>query len=317
MGQCNCSYWHGLFGGVYLYHLRKATFDHIIEAAKLAGSVVRRKKDGSVHVKKIELYRDKTKSILIENNKFSLYVDPARGGIIRELDYKDLSLNLTNTLKRTQEDYHSQIEAFPSDLSENGKPVYDSSLRGIGVDRFFDVKDKIVPGPYTAKVVKDGAVLSRNVKIGNAVVSVVKKIFINKKNEVEILYTLKNKGAGPLKFTFGSECNITMPYLNSISYSYRSSVKTIGGLNDRGSLLHASSIAVKDITNELDIDFTVLPKAAEIVYFPGRTASRSESGFEINYQATTIIPKWRIEINRGKEIEFGIRCKVEGRPKNP
>ncbi len=31
-GQCNCPYWHGAFGGIYLPHLRNAIYYHLIEA---------------------------------------------------------------------------------------------------------------------------------------------------------------------------------------------------------------------------------------------------------------------------------------------
>ncbi len=31
-GQCNCPYWHGAFGGIYLPHLRNAIFHHLITA---------------------------------------------------------------------------------------------------------------------------------------------------------------------------------------------------------------------------------------------------------------------------------------------
>src|SRR2546422_10752896 len=31
-GQCNCSYWHGAFGGLYLPHLRNAVYAHLIAA---------------------------------------------------------------------------------------------------------------------------------------------------------------------------------------------------------------------------------------------------------------------------------------------
>ena len=34
-GQCNCSYWHGAFGGVYLPHLRNAVYQHLIAADNL------------------------------------------------------------------------------------------------------------------------------------------------------------------------------------------------------------------------------------------------------------------------------------------
>ncbi|HMO34553.1 MAG TPA: DUF1925 domain-containing protein, partial [Gemmatales bacterium] len=31
-GQCNCPYWHGAFGGLYLPHLRQAIYKHLISA---------------------------------------------------------------------------------------------------------------------------------------------------------------------------------------------------------------------------------------------------------------------------------------------
>jgi alpha-amylase len=35
-GQCNCSYWHGVFGGLYLGHLRFAVYKHLLAAERLA-----------------------------------------------------------------------------------------------------------------------------------------------------------------------------------------------------------------------------------------------------------------------------------------
>ena len=36
-GQCNCSYWHGAFGGLYLPHLRHAVYAHLIAADTILG----------------------------------------------------------------------------------------------------------------------------------------------------------------------------------------------------------------------------------------------------------------------------------------
>jgi len=35
-GQCNCPYWHGVFGGIYLGHIRSANYAHLIEAERIA-----------------------------------------------------------------------------------------------------------------------------------------------------------------------------------------------------------------------------------------------------------------------------------------
>ena len=34
-GQCNCTYWHGAFGGIYLPHLRNAAYQQLIAADNL------------------------------------------------------------------------------------------------------------------------------------------------------------------------------------------------------------------------------------------------------------------------------------------
>ena len=39
-GECNCPYWHGVFGGLYLNHLRFGVYRELIEAEKLADSLL-------------------------------------------------------------------------------------------------------------------------------------------------------------------------------------------------------------------------------------------------------------------------------------
>src|SRR5262249_3864036 len=40
--QCNCSYWHGLFGGLYLNYLRDAVYRHLLVAEAFADAVAGR-----------------------------------------------------------------------------------------------------------------------------------------------------------------------------------------------------------------------------------------------------------------------------------
>ena len=44
-GQSNDTYWHGLFGGIYISHMRLATYEHLIAAADLAETAA-----GGLHV---------------------------------------------------------------------------------------------------------------------------------------------------------------------------------------------------------------------------------------------------------------------------
>ncbi len=46
-GQCNCPYWHGAFGGVYLPHLRNAIYNHLIAADNLLDRLERQNQPGA------------------------------------------------------------------------------------------------------------------------------------------------------------------------------------------------------------------------------------------------------------------------------
>ena len=35
MGQCNCPYWHGLFGGIYIGALRHAIYENLLKAEQI------------------------------------------------------------------------------------------------------------------------------------------------------------------------------------------------------------------------------------------------------------------------------------------
>ena len=47
-GQCSCAYWHGGFGGIYLYHLRSAIYDHLIKAEKITDGLLNKKRKKSL-----------------------------------------------------------------------------------------------------------------------------------------------------------------------------------------------------------------------------------------------------------------------------
>src|SRR5438309_9043948 len=56
-GECNCPYWHGVFGGIYLPHIRRATFGHLIAAdvraeqnRRVAGTIADLDGDGAPDV---------------------------------------------------------------------------------------------------------------------------------------------------------------------------------------------------------------------------------------------------------------------------
>nr|MBU1327821.1 DUF1926 domain-containing protein [Candidatus Omnitrophota bacterium] len=337
-GQCNCAYWHGVFGGLYLYHLRKAIYEHLINADKIADKALHKNKKDWKDIKKVDFYKDKTKAFIMESNNFSIYIDPARGGMIRELDYKPLSINLVNSLARHEEDYHKKILAKMGQSEDSnavhtihedvkavdpglkGKFVYDKYARGclvdhfisenVTMDDFMDLKYEelgdFVNDNYKTKIESDKVVLTRAGKVDGKDIAIIKGIKLKGKSQIEIEYRLKNLTKNAIDAIFGVEFNLTMLYLNSDKYNYFADDKILSNLNEKGSVSEAGSFSIKDSGKELDIDFTFSKKPRNIWYFPVKTVSQSERAYELNYQSSCILPRWNVRIPSCKQVSFSI-----------
>lgn len=111
-GQCNCPYWHGVFGGLYLPHLRSAVYRELIQAEALLEEIQRSdaaRKDSEVVVRNFDFDSDGKEEIILENRLLNLYVAPHQGGALLELDYKPKALNVLDTMARREEGYHRKL----------------------------------------------------------------------------------------------------------------------------------------------------------------------------------------------------------------
>ncbi len=108
-GQCNCPYWHGVFGGLYLNHLRNAIYQNLIEAETLLEAVENKNSGPVYRIKKYDINKDGFDEILLESPYFSLYFSPQLGGRLYELDDKQVKRNFLDTLTRREEGYHQKL----------------------------------------------------------------------------------------------------------------------------------------------------------------------------------------------------------------
>ena len=86
-GQCNCPYWHGAFGGIYLPHLRNATYRELIAADNLIERANGRHGEW-VDVTTEDYNKDLFPEIRLANDQLIGYFAPAKGGILYELDVR-------------------------------------------------------------------------------------------------------------------------------------------------------------------------------------------------------------------------------------
>jgi alpha-amylase len=120
--QCNCAYWHGLFGGLYLNYLRHALYTQLIAAENSAEDLLLGK-DRGLSVEAVDFNQDGFEEIIVSNPEMSAFISPARGGALMELDYRPACFNLSNVLRRRPEVYHQDIlEARAKGDSEKNQP---------------------------------------------------------------------------------------------------------------------------------------------------------------------------------------------------
>src|SRR5712691_5143325 len=110
-GQDNDTYWHGLFGGIYMGHVRSAIYHHLIKAENAADRV----HFGTEHWQRHEFTdfdRDSQDELLIESDQQNVYIDPQRGGTIFEWDMRRSMHNLACVMTRHQESYHQTLREY-------------------------------------------------------------------------------------------------------------------------------------------------------------------------------------------------------------
>jgi alpha-amylase len=98
--ECNCPYWHGLFGGLYLPHLRHGAWRSLLEADALLAA------DGGVRVDVEDLDGDLEPEVVLCSATTQAFFRPSDGGTLVELDGLEARFNVTNVVSRWKEAYH-------------------------------------------------------------------------------------------------------------------------------------------------------------------------------------------------------------------
>ena len=113
--QCNDAYWHGVFGGLYLPHLRDAIWR---ELARAEGEL-RRGKGLAWEV--LDFDADGHPEIWVHSESFSALVSPARGASVEEYTFFAAGINYANVLTRRREAYHDLALERAAAAAEPGR----------------------------------------------------------------------------------------------------------------------------------------------------------------------------------------------------
>ncbi len=123
-GQANDAYWHGVFGGCYLPHLRRAVKGALLAAeqrlaeAEGGAETVWAREDGN---------GDGREEIFVRTRALAVTLNPELGGAVTELGVFARGLDLADVLARRPEAYHAQIGATGRrDVGASVRTIHDT-----------------------------------------------------------------------------------------------------------------------------------------------------------------------------------------------
>jgi len=128
-GQCNCPYWHGLFGGLYLNYLRHANYSHLIQAENIF--LNESDHSGDIAVQELDYNCDDNAEIMVSTKDLNAYIQPGYGGSVSEIDYRPKFFNITNVMTRREESYHAKIAEAQLTKGNSDQPVSIHDLNAV------------------------------------------------------------------------------------------------------------------------------------------------------------------------------------------
>lgn len=321
-GQCNCAYWHGVFGGLYLPHLRQAIYRELMSAEQMAEKAL---PGEGIRVVRDDFDKDGSPEVLLEGGEQNVYVSPLQGGTVFEWDVRARGVNLLNVLTRRTESYHKQLaEAAARSGSDSGhgvKTIHDMvRLKEPGLekrlytdwyrraslldhflhpdttlDQFYRCQygeqgDFIKTG-YQADIVEDKYPQVRLTRLGTVwtaqqknVVSIEKTISLNESTGWHVVYRIQNVHGPSCQLWYGSE----------MAFAFATP-----GSSEPVEHLQQEKWSRGDDTNRLSvkIQFDV---PADVWEFPLETVSLSEEGFERTYQGSVLLAHFKINLQPGQ-----------------
>ncbi|MBP1724438.1 MAG: 4-alpha-glucanotransferase, partial [Deltaproteobacteria bacterium] len=326
-GQASCAYWHGLFGGIYLSHLRHVVYQNLIAAEHLA-EIMERGEGKYLNHEILDLDRDLWPEISITSQDLGVLLKPSYGGSLLQLDYRPKKFNLTNVMSRRPEAYHRKLKR-PSTQSfsamEKGEkpedaPMYDWYNRYSFLDHFFGEETSFdqfrrcqypelgnfINQPYEVIEVKNGrsggtleVYLQRSGGLwkreGKVQLDVGKRYRFQKERAgMEVGYEIINRSPSETKIWFGVELNLTLLAGNDPErhFIFPGLKMENQPMDSSGTLSGVENILLRDDSQGFEVALEVAPKG-QFWRFPIETISQSERGYEKTYQGTALLFHWQ------------------------
>jgi len=288
--QCNDPYWHGIFGGVYLPHLRRSVYHYLLEAEGLA----RVDLEGSWME---DLDADGFKEVIMSNGECLAVIKPYQGASLVELSFRGDRVNITDTLARRFEHYHKGVS---SNGGEGGTPsIHEQAKSPPSGEVIYDVMprysflDRILGPQYSIGDWERDPGCARRLLAVQAYTIVGDRPFTwrweGEEGWLEKGYRLHGKGMEVLYrwsfvdgFPLGVEVNLHLPWAREARVEVSGESMAATRIGDWGDVE-----GVKGIDPSLSSPVVLeVEGGARFWQVPFFTLSQSEGGFDRIYQGT-------------------------------
>ena len=303
LAQANDAYWHGLFGGIYLPHLRRAIWNSIVELEALLDQAAPR--DGCAS----DLDFDGHEELFLSSGELQAVLRDDGLGAIHELDAYALRHNFGDTLARRPEHYYRRIRdgeqtlhggegiASAHDRVNFRHPVSPEDLDPDVVARvmFVDRRDG-QPVRYGRPSVRDARAELSSEGIGKTISIDSNRLIVEYKLDV---------AAAPLE----TEINLAMPSCDGFLGRYVVEGAVPGGFGQPFTWEGIKTLTLEDGVLRGRVVLTC-NEPVTISAAAHRTVSQSEDGFEKIMQAVTL----KVSMNPEDARAFVLTLFVESLP---
>jgi 4-alpha-glucanotransferase len=299
--QANDAYWHGLFGGLYLPHLRRAAYAALLELERMLDEIDPRPRNQC-----LDLDLDGIDELFLRTTELQAIVKLDGSAAILELDAYALSQNFGDTLRRHAEHYHRRVLGGPAAVPQGGGIASahdrldlkhdissadleaDSTARTLFRDAWVDVDGGLRPlADYALRQV-DGTSATFVAARGGATLH--KEIALSS-HCVNIGYRFCGAFDAAGVAAFQSTADIAMPSCDGPGGSYLYLQVAAGGLGQALDLEGMTELVLDDGF----MGGSLILRSNLPVGLRGRpcyTVSQSEGGFEKIMQSVTLTLSW-------------------------
>lgn len=311
--QANDAYWHGLFGGLYLPHLRRAIYNAIIKLEAMLDQVSERPAKEWV-----DLDLDGFDELFLRNNQLQVVARLDGTASICEFDSYKLHHNFGDTLTRQAEHYHRKVHE-QSDGHHTGEGIANPHERVM-------FKDVITPEDMATDAYRKTMFCDFLINDDQPALAVsyrrpqttgAKSMdFVATIAETELQKTIHLNGktlivhyqaSKAVKGKFKVEINLAMPSCNGPAGRFRIADDIPGGFGELHHFKQLNALSLEDevLGGVVQLDTNV---DCDITSHPHYSVSQSEAGFEKIMQALTLELEWDAKQLKSKiEIKLTVQ----------